>query len=143
MYKLKVSKSGDVRTENNPENLVFDSGKSTLGFREKVIKQTTTDGNGKVDTNYQHGLEYVPIVLVFVTTRGGKKIAVPNQWEAGWGKEEVLEENFYYYVDDDKVYLQAYAHHYEPWQGGEDTPLSNQNYNFEINFYFNELNDEF
>lgn len=144
-YKLKIAKEGDVREITDPEKLRFDSGKSILGLRGKQKITESTDVNGKIDTSYTHGLGYVPIVLVFVTTIDGKKVAVPNKWESDYVPDTdfVLEENFYFYVDDDKVYVKSYTHRYEPIMGGDDFDINGQSYTFEIMIYFNELNDEF
>lgn len=142
-YGFKISKPGyDVRTETDLENLVFTSGKGALGWRSTQTVTATTDANGKIETTHAHNLGYVPMAFVYVINRASQQIACPNKWETEYSETEVMEENFYFYVDDTYVYLKAYAHHYEPTQGGSDTNLANQQYSFKVVIYFNELNDE-
>lgn len=139
---IKIVKEGFPITETDPENMIFTSAKGVLGWRLTTTKTESTDSNGKIDTYYDHNLGYVPQVVVRVTNRAGQKIDVPNQWESDWNVDFVLEENFYFYVDNDKVYLKAYVHRYEPIMGGDDIDVSGQSYTFDVILYFNELNDE-
>lgn len=141
---IKIVKSGfDVKTETDPENMIFTSELGALGFRKVVNVTDQTDANGKIEAEYSHNLGYIPLVAVSVTNYDGDKIIVPGKWESDWVGGEVLEENFYFYVDNSKIYVKVYVHHYEPIQGGSDTDLSGQSYTFEIIIYFNELNDEY
>lgn len=138
---MKIVKSGFPITETNPKNMVFTSAKGVLGTREVVVVNTTTNASGIVNTFDTHGLGYVPIVEVWVINKFGIRMVVPNQWQTNFG-DYIVEENFYYYVDNNKVYLKVYAYQYEPIQGGDMFELNGQAYVFEIIYYFNELNDE-
>lgn len=140
---IQVSKYGyDVLSDTDPEHMIFTSGKGTLGYRERVTISGTTDANGEISATYAHNLGYVPLAFGFVTNYASQRIAVPNQWQSDWPVDEVLEENFHFYVDDTYIYVTAYAHHYEPIMGGTDTALASQDYDFDIIIYFNELSDE-
>lgn len=139
---IKIVKEGFPITETNPANMVFTSGRGVLGFRSENDVTDSTDVNGEIETEFDHGLTYLPHVKVRVTNRAGQLIDVPNQWESDWNIDFVLEENFYYYVDDDKVYLKAYVHRYEPIMGGDDLPVVGQSYTFQVLLYFNEMNEE-
>lgn len=138
---LKISKPGYSITETDPINLIFTSARGVFGYRQTKDVTLTTGADGKVEGSHNHAFGYVPIVTVLVTTYGGSRIMVPNQWVTGWGLDERLEENFYYYLDANFVYLKVYSHHYQLIMGGDDTPLV-QAYTFKIIYFYNELNNE-
>lgn len=142
-FGIKISKPGfDVKTETNPENLIFTSAKGVLGWRSTQTISGQTGADGIMTAEYTHSLGYIPMIFCFVTTYGGKLIMAPNSWETTWDGDEQLLERFYFYVDATKIYVKAVAYHYQPVMGGSTTNLAGQTYNFQAVIYFNELNDE-
>lgn len=139
-YGLKVSKPNkDVLTATDVQDLVFTSGKNVLGIRQITNYTVTTDSNGEVDETHAHGFGYIPIAFVFVTTYSGKVLVVPNEGEESWSMTELLSELFKFEIDGTNIRLRVYAHHYEDFMGGTDTPLSGQNYTFKVIYFYNEL----
>jgi hypothetical protein len=141
---LKIAKPGYSIATTDPTNLIFTSSRGVFGYRQIKNITLTTGADGKVEGSHNHAFGYIPMVIVSVTTYGGSRIFVPNQWNTGWDRfgEAMLEENFYYYLDANYIYLKVYAHHYQLMQGGDDTPLSSRAYIFRIVYFYNELNEE-
>ena len=143
-YGLKFTKPGyDVEGETDPSKMIFTSARGVLGLREKVLITSSTDSNGQLNKSYRHGLGYVPMAFVEVTTSNGFKLAVPNQMQFDYDSNYVQEENFYWYVDNTNLVVKAYVQRYEPIMGGDMYDVSGIVFTFEATIFFNELTEEF
>jgi hypothetical protein len=141
-HGIKISKEGKDVKVTEPEDDVFTSKKGVLGKRSVDSFVISTDGDGHGNDLDTHSIGYVPITIVSVIAYDGTVVSVPGTHVSGWGADEVLEEVFNYYVGETTIGFTVYAHHYEPWQGGTDTPLASQEYTMSILYCFNEISTE-
>lgn len=141
-HGIKISKEGyDVKSSSTTQD-VFTSKKGVLGKRSVDSFIISTDGDGHGNDLDTHSIGYVPITIVSVTAYDGTVVSVPGTHYSDWGADQVLEEVFNYYVGETTIGFIVYAHHYEPWQGGTDTPLASQEYTMNILYCFNEISTE-
>jgi len=141
-YGIKISKENkDVKSETDIRNIYFTSGKNTLGVRLVTSYQVTTGADGKVNTTFYHGFGYSPIFVANITSYNGETVCVPNRIESDYPGSQILEEIFKIAVSNNYIRIRVYAHHYEPWQDGNDYPLSNYTYTIKVIYFFNEISE--
>lgn len=142
MIGIKVTKPlRDVLTETDIKHKIFDTEKNVFGHRLITTHQITTGADGKASQSFAHNFGYVPLVLVFVGNYSNTRLWVPQQIQTQWNFNEDLEEVFQFYIDNTNITLDAYAHHYETWMGGSDTPVASHVYTFTVYYFYNEMSE--
>lgn len=120
----------------NPRNLIFTDQLVGYSVRLETSGACTTDasGNGVVTVNHNFG--YAPWVDVFVTTKEGFYIGIVDQVTTWYGAEssrgvgDYLTEQFQYTVTATQVLISVNTGYTALGVG--ETPLSGQNYTFNI-----------
>lgn len=135
IYVAKEKK--DINSPNR-DDYIFIPDRPSVSIKKRLSLKVATDGDEfqffvfndprEHITAYKHGFDYIPEIIVFVTTEDdfpasipdgeGAYINVPSSWQnghEGFGSQHF--EIFNAYADDQNVYVTAMRYHFQSMVG--------------------------